>query len=422
MASGTSMVNMTRTAGTVRGGGLALVVAAARPRPSLRIDLPVTIISLCSVLYSRYWHAATSLCDNNRAKHAEDTAKMAVGMLAPVLVLSTGRCGSTMVSDILNRHPGILSVSEFFSFVGPRAFVGRRPSGEHMWRLYSRPGRPIRRLKHFGIPGEFLYPLDDPAARFSLDDLPPILAITMPHLTAEYYDLYDECGAVVRAQPRQSPADHHRHFFEWLAGRLGRRVWVERSGGSLLWGSRLLGAFPDARVIHVYRDGRDTALSMSRHPPFRVMLAIRNQLKPLGLDPMNWVGSASGWVVALLDGLAGALVRPERLRLDRVSLPDFAWFWSRMIEMGDDLFGHFPSDRLLNVAFEDVQASPESEIRRIVRFISPELEDDAWLSTVSSIPRKTTSKFPSLGADERAAVAEACRPGLERLGYPIHAY
>ena len=183
----------------------------------------------------------------------------------------------------------------------------------------------------------------------------------------------------------------------------------------------MLGAFPDARVIHVYRDGRDTALSMSRHPPFRVMLAIRNQLKPLGLDPMGWVGSASGRVVALLDELAGMLVRPERLRLDRVSLADFAWFWNQMIEMGDDLFGHFPSHRLLNVAFEDVQASPESEIRRIVRFISPELVDDAWLQTVSSIPRKTTSRFPRLGADERAAVTEACRPGLERLGYPVHA-
>ena len=344
---------------------------------------------------------------------------MATGLVAPVLVMSTGRCGSTMISDILNRHPGILSVSEFFSFVGPRAFVGRCPSGEHMWRLYSRPGRPIRRLRHFGIPSEFLYPLDEPVARFSLDDLPPILAITLPHLTTEYHDLYDECGPVVRAQPRQAPAEHHRHFFEWLAGRLGRRVWVERSGGSLLWGSRLLAAFPDARVIHVYRDGRDTALSMSRHAPFRVMLAIRNQLKPLGLDPMTWVGSASGWFVALLDGLAGMLVRPERLRLERVSLSDFGWFWSRMIEMGDDLFGHFPPDRLLNVAFEDVQSSPESEIRRIVRFISPELEDDAWLRTVSSIPRKTISRFPGLEADEQAAVTEACRPGLERLGYPV---
>ncbi len=344
---------------------------------------------------------------------------MSIDMLAPVLVLSTGRCGSTMVSDILNRHPGILSVSEFFSFVGPRALVGRRPSSEHMWRLYSRPGLAIRRLKHFGVPGELLYPLDDPSSRFSLADLPPILAITLPHLTDEYHELFDECGPAVRRQPRQTPAEHHRHFFEWLGQRLGRRVWVERSGGSLLWSRRLLRAFPDARVIHVFRDGRDTALSMSCHAPFRIMLAIRNQLRPLGLDPMSWVDSASGPLVALLDGLAARLVRPSRLRLDEVALSEFGWFWSQMIEMGHDAFGNFSSDRLLNVAFEDVQSSPESQIRRIVRFISPEFEDDAWLRTVSSIPRKTTSRFPQLGADERAAVTEACRPGLERLGYAV---
>ena len=84
-------------------------------------------------------------------------------------------------------------------------------------------------------------------------------------------------------------------------------------------------------------------------------------------------------------------------RLDRLPLPDFAWFWSRMIEMGHDVFGHLPSDRLLNVRFEDVQASPESQIRRIIRFISPELSDDAWLRTVSSIPRPTTSQSRGLG-------------------------
>ena len=340
-------------------------------------------------------------------------------MLAPVLVLSTGRCGSTMISDICNRHPGILSVSEFFSVIGPRAFVGRRPSGARMWRLYSRPGLRIRHLEHSGVPSEILYRLDDPSARFSLTDLPPILAVTLPHLTDECHELFDECGTFVQGQPRQAPADHHRHFFEWLGRRLGRRVWVERSGGSLLWCQRLLRAFPDARVIHVFRDGRETALSMSRHAPFRMMLAIRNQLKPLGLDPMFWAGSASGPVVALLDGLAERLVRPARLQLDKVALSDFAWFWSQMIETGHDAFGSLPSDRLLNVAFEDVQSSPESQIRRIIRFISPELVDDAWLRTVSSIPRKTQSRFLQLDAGDRAAVTEACLPGLERLGYAV---
>ena len=192
-----------------------------------------------------------------------------------------------MVSNMLNRHPDILSVSEFFAFIGLSAFVGRRPSGGRMWRVYSRPGTRSRYLEHTGPFDELLYPVGDSAARFSLRDLPPILAATLPHLTHEYHALYDECAPVVQGQPRQPPADHHRRLFEWLVRRFGRKVWVERSGGSLLFASRLLRAFPDARVIHVFRDGRDTAVSMSRHPPFRIMLAIAEKLKPLGIDPMD---------------------------------------------------------------------------------------------------------------------------------------
>ena len=53
------------------------------------------------------------------------------------------------------------------------------------------------------------------------------------------------------------------------------------------------------------------------------------------------------------------------------------------------------------------------------RFIGPDLEDEAWLREACAIPRPTPSKFEKLGAADRAALAEACRPGLERLGYPL---
>lgn len=47
-----------------------------------------------------------------------------------------------------------------------------------------------------------------------------------------------------------------------------------------------------------------------------------------------------------------------------------------MIERGHRLFGHFPPDRLLNVRFEEVQVEPEVQIRRLIRFIDPSLEDE----------------------------------------------
>ena len=113
------------------------------------------------------------------------------------------------------------------------------------------------------------------------------------------------------------------------------------------------------------------------------------------------------------------IIRPERLRFDRVTLADYAVFWNRMIAIGHEVFGHFAADRLLNVRFEDVLAEPEPQVRRMIRFIAPELENEDWVREASVIPRSASSKFARLGSREQMAITEACRPGLVRLGYPL---
>ena len=347
------------------------------------------------------------------------TASRAI-TIPPVFVLSTGRCGSTMVSNILNRHPRVLSLSEFVSYLGMRAFRYRRPTGNWMWDLYSRhrirTGLMVRESYE-----ELLYPFDEPGVRFTRRDVPPILCAALPHLTDQYEALFDELEPVVRGQSRQPLADHFRNFFEWLCQRFGCCTWAERSGGSLLFASALLRAFPEARVIHVYRDGRETAISMSRHYPFRMLMANLQVLRAWGIDVLWLLSRDRLWdrINPWFEPLVNALVNQDRVLYDTLTLTDFASFWNALIKKGHRVFGHFPPDRLLNVKFEDVQADPDGQIRRLIRFIDPTLEDEAWLREVRSIPRQTPSKFERLEAHERAALTEACRPGLERLGYPL---
>ena len=340
--------------------------------------------------------------------------------IPPVFILSTGRCGSTMVSNILNRHPRVLSLSEFFGFLGLNAFRHQRPTGDQMWRLYSRQSARTRLFLREPF-DELLYPVDDPTARFTLRNVPTILCVALPHLTDRHENLFDEFEPVVRRQPRQPVADHYRRHFEWLGDRFGRDVWVERSGGSLLLASTLLPHFPEARVIHVYRDGRETALSMNRHPPFRTLLAIFRKFRSWGIDAAASMVKAEhpDWLKAQIETLMATVINPDRLPYDQVPLADFAELWSLMIEMGHRIFGHFPPDRLLPVRFEDMQADPENQIRRLIRFIDPRLEDDAWLREVATVPRPTPSKFQQIDPGEQAAITEACRPGLNRLGYPL---
>ena len=324
-----------------------------------------------------------------------------------------------MVSNILNRHPCVLSLSEFFSYLGSAPFRFRHPTGNWMWKAYSRQRIHTRHMVR-GRYEELLYPLDDPDSRFTQDNVPPILCAMLPHLTDRYEELFDALEPIVRGQPRQPISDHFRYLFAWLCQQFGCCTWVERSGGSLLFASRLLREFPEARVIHVYRDGRETAISMSRHYVFRVIVATIKVASGIGIDIIASIKRKAWYRTSpWLEAFASVCFNPERLPYDRVTLVDFGTFWSDMIAIGHRLFGHFPSDRLLNVRYEDVQADPDRENRRLIRFIAPSLEDEAWLQEVRSIPRQTPSKFAQLAPDEQAALTETCRPGLEQLGYSL---
>ncbi|MDE0611555.1 MAG: sulfotransferase [Gammaproteobacteria bacterium] len=338
--------------------------------------------------------------------------------IPPVFVFSTGRCGSTMVSQMLNRHPDILSLSEFFSAVGLSAFAGKKVTGEHMWRLYSKPGKRAEIIKRESF-SELLYPFDDPASRFDAATLPPIMSVALPHLTDHYEALYDELERFVRAQPKAWPRDHYQALFTWLGERLGKKVWIERHGGSLLMASRLLRQFPEARVIHVFRDGRETTLSMSHHPPFRVALTLIRRARRRGIDLYRilektqnsdrltcWMAAVQWWGLDL-----------DRALSESLPLPEFAEFWSNMIETGHRAFGHFGPDRRLDLRFEEMQEDPQREARRLLEFISPELGNETWLDEVARIPRPTPSKFAQLDPGMQQAVTQACRPGLQRLGY-----
>ena len=322
-----------------------------------------------------------------------------------------------MISDVLNLHPDVLSLSEVFSLLGPLALIRRRLSGKAMWDLCSRQN-PAQRvlLSADAMPSEILYPFDGPQARYATSDVPPILCAMLPHLTPDYERLYDELEPIVRGRPRANLADQYRHLFEWLRERLERRVWVERSGGSLMSMPRLRRLFPEARVVHVYRDGRDTALSMSRHPAFQIMLATLDKLQRLGIRPLENTAEA-GLVGSLLAQLFLRLVNPARMIGREFDLTAYGSLWSHMILRGQKLLAELPQERVLSLRYEEVMQRPQEKLRELITFIDPSLSSDTWLQEAARIPRPSASRYLSLDPETQRRLTEVCAPGLEALGY-----
>ena len=326
-----------------------------------------------------------------------------------------------MLSNIMNSHPNVLSISEFFTLHSVALFSRWRMTGNGMWKILTRQPQLVRYLLREDYE-ELLYPFDDPDSRFTRKNVPPILCVTLPHLTDDYEKLFDEMEPVVRDFPRQSPANHCRSLFGWLCETFDRKVWVERSGGSSMYASRLMYRFPEAKIINMFRDGRDTAISMFNHHPFRGIALYLLALQKRGYDPLR-VEAKQGefWdsTALRLQPLKYLSRFPIPMPADRLSIGHFGTLWSQMVEVSQDLLQNHPPERILDVRFEDLQQDAEREVRRIIRFVSPDLDNEDWVREASRIPRPTRSKFERLGREEQAILTEACRPGLERLGYAV---
>ena len=347
--------------------------------------------------------------------------------IAPVIFLNTGRCGSTMISEIMNRHPRILSMSEFFFALGTIGLAKDRLDGEAMWKIYSRQSpfysTMMKMMNTHGMPSEILYPFDAPQARFSLENIPPIMGTTLPHLTPHFESLYDELEPVVRARPEEHLADQYRFLFGWLCERFGQDLWIERSGGSLLKGLRLMRLFPEARVVHLYRDGRDTAMSMSQHLPFQIGQAIRHKFlrigieryKPASTDPPPPISDFS----LLLEKLFFRFVNIEKMISREFSLESYGELWSKIILLGQAYLSALSSDRFLPLCYEDILERPREKLQELIEFIDPSLADEAWLDEAAQIPRPATPKYLALEPEVQERLTRACAPGLEALGYAI---
>lgn len=339
-------------------------------------------------------------------------------MAGPVFIVSTGRCGSTMLSNMVRRHPDMLSVSEFFSALSSQAFRGGAMTGEAMFRRLNTLSPGGRALLGNGlIIDEFLYPLG-PGARYAPTEVPPILCTTLPHLTDEHEQVWDELAGALRSRGEGTPAAHYRFVFDWLAERFGKKVWLERSGASLLFVPTLARLFPDARFVHIYRDGRETALSMHRHHYFRLRVEAAEWLGRLGPDPFspfNLPGT-SPWM-PFLEQLRFRFFDPERYRRTEIALAAFGRFWSRTIERGAEYLDALPRERVLSLRYESLLSSPKEELRRFIRFVGPEFENPAWLEEAAAMPRSKPPGWPKLPSQELSRLNEACAPGMAILGY-----
>lgn len=326
-------------------------------------------------------------------------------------IVGSGRCGSTLLSRMLAQHGAVLSLFEVFNGLDAARRFAREPMpGEAFASLLASEQPFIDAVLRRGYPvEEVVYPFGAAARYRRGDACPYVLVSLLPRLTDAPDALFDALQAFAATLPPRPAPDQFRALFEWLGARLGRPAWIERSGSSIEYLAALSEAFPEARFLHLHRDGPEVALSMREHHAYRLPICL------LYDAPV-----ASGRRVSELGPIdLQAAPRPDdpisQILESRPPAALFGRYWCDQIARGMAAAARLAPDRYAALRFEDLLNAPEASLARVEAFFA--LPPDAgWRARAAALVRgRPALRVPQLSRAERTALEAACRPGLELL-------
>jgi hypothetical protein len=326
-------------------------------------------------------------------------------------IVGTGRCGSTLLSQMLAEHPGALSIFEFFNGLDvARRFAPEPIDGECYGALIAAEQPFVTAVLRRGYEvAEITYPFASGSRRRD-EPLPWILVAMLSRLSGDPDALFEEVMTRVKGQPIQPAVAHHRALFGWLVERMGKRFWLERSGSSFDYLGALVDHFPNARFLHIHRDGPEAALSMALHHAYRLPISL---LYDAPLDDGSLLAD-----LGPLDLYAAPTGRDPISRVLASQPPPevFGRYWADQVLHGYRALRALDAQRYAEVRFEDLVARPHEVLGAIAAFLElPEGGD--WIARAAAHVRGIPARrAPDLPRPQHQALEAACRPGQVLLG------
>ena len=336
--------------------------------------------------------------------------------LPPVhVIFSAGRSGSTLISDLLDEHPDVVSVSEFFLGLWTSGIHHRdQPIDAPDFCHILRSGLPTQNLlAHLGINiDENRYPFAKQGVRYGATDaLPFPLLSALPRLSDDPDALFDTIIAAVQKREGEVAGQHIEAVLKVMSSTPSGKIIVERSGGSLANVSRVFNLMPNLKPIVLLRDGLATALSMSKHPAFRhyiIRIILRNKL---GHDPyLSGHLEGAQTLPPALRGMLPEMVTPARFHGIKVPIRAFGLSWSSAIRNGQKLL----HGSVARIDYEELCEDPDRVLRALTGVLGVDAPTD-WLARATAMVQPQNTTIQDLTADDLAELTASCRSGNEIL-------
>jgi Sulfotransferase family len=299
-----------------------------------------------------------------------------------LFIIGTGRCGSTMLQEVMARHPDVGFMSNLDVNLPRLHLMGRR--NNHLYRLTPagfgqrdrRGGGLVAGRVRFG-PSE--------AYRLLAHEVSPMLADPCRDLTEDDVTPWLERRA--------------RRFFEVRMAAQSKALFLCKFAG---WPrARFLhGIFPEARFVHMIRDGRAVADSLMRRPWWDGHRG-----------PTNWR------LGPLPDAYQRAWEAAERSFVALAGI-----HWSMLMDAYQEARSRIPPEQWIDVRYEELVERPRAVMGGILELAGLPWNRDfeAQFRRYEFSPERAQEYRANLTPEQLRVLERTIGPALERLGYLPH--
>ena len=261
----------------------------------------------------------------------------------PIFICGTGRCGTSILQKILSYHKDIFSLRYEGRFITSQDGLISVLKMGYDAELFSTFGAKIlgewyQKIYRGGMPGEYIGGLcaniDD------INTIKPLIEVLQKEL--------------LLSKIREKEIDAVRRFISGIFGlamnETEKKRWLEKTPTNILYMKELLEIFPEAKFIHIYRDGRDVAASI-----------IANGFWPIWENDVLTVYT----------------------RLKSRSVRDCAIYWREFLSFGFNQAQKLPQNRYVHIKMEDLIATTEQTLRELCDFIGEDFDQSMMSVTLT---------------------------------------